>query len=216
MRLAIMGLCAASASACSGTRDTDQEGCPLGEMPADSVVELPADEGEVMALIESERTLVSAWSISPPAEVASDVTVSLSRNATAATVAERGAALHRECESGSFLRIPYDIEIRVGSDDAVGSGTVIVQANDAVPPDLFFLSPGSAVFPGEPLPAVLSPSWNELAEAELRPEWIEWTWVMSHSGPYDAPVLAVSVQHTQSDGTRGVRVLWRGVLSEAQ
>jgi hypothetical protein len=200
---------------CSGERLTDgHDVCAVGEVPVSAAAQVPADEATVMAFVSPERVLTASWSIEPGVTGPSAVSVLLSRGAGEATVADRGISASQACEVGSFLRIPYDLEVRIGADDVVASGPVLLQASDSFPDDLFVLTPGSMVFPGDMIEATLSDEWRTVAEAEFPPDWTAWTWVLSHSGPYEAPGLSVLVRYIDPDSD-GLRVIWRGDLAEA-
>ena len=160
-----------------------------------------------MATMPASLAYVSTWSSSPGgSSTTSDVKVTLSRASGEATVADRGRVGNQECVSGSFLRIPYDVEVSVGDDDAVGIGILQLQATSDAPSDMLFVTDDI------PLTVTLSAEWEDAAEGELGSNYTEWGWVMYFTDEPSAPRLSIDVEYETPDAN-GVGVLWRGDLT---
>lgn len=195
---------------CEAPNLTDNDGkCELDEVPASETQQLPADEAAVLATVPTESALRIRWDITPLDVTESDIVVALQRGSAEATVAERGRVGNQECQSGMFLRIPYELSVRIGADDAVASGSAIVQADDQIPPSLEILTPGSMVFEGPRMGVVLSPSWETAVEATIPESWDSWTWQLSMSGPVVAPAADIEARYQEPDAD-GLKVAWRG------
>lgn len=200
---------AAVLSGCVKDDLRDDPECPM------TAIEPPGGASEVVdATVSSvplSRSIQVAWEYAPNDVSAGEVVLVMVRAPSEVVWVDHGV-VNLSCQVGTFLQVPYELEVEVDGGEAMASGPAVVQATNSPTPALVLLTSVPPFFGGPPLTTTVSSEWENAASDRFDATWTSWTWQLSVIGSLDdVEHLSVSIDLAyESASGSGSESVWGG------